>query len=612
MQSKRIIELPKQVADKIAAGEVVDRPVSVVKELIENAIDAGASSIIVEIRKGGKTYIRITDNGSGIEKEDVEIAFNRHATSKIAQAKDLDHITTLGFRGEALASIAAVSHTELITKTENSQTGIRLKIVGGNIVEKSEIGCPEGTTLIISNLFFNTPARLKFLKQDSTEASLIIDLVSKVSLAYPNIKFRLINNGSIIFSTLGNGNSYQNILSIYSQEIGGNLIKVEEKDDNHKLEAYISPPEIHKSTKKNQIFFINGRYIKSNIIEKAVSNAYSEKLSEGRQPIVFLFLQIQPDKLDVNIHPNKKEVRFDNESEIQHWIEKALRKVLNSGSAIPEIKTDNFFKYEKPEEKNIIKAEQVNIKLLRETQTGYSPKTEHIESKPYPPKIISIPEITNREKESQLQQFVPEVRPQNEKITQTLFDMLSLTILGSVFSTYIAACDADQFYLIDQHAAHERILYEELLDAFNNSKPSVQRLLNPFIIEVSVTSKYEISDCLDFIAKMGFEIENFGIKSYIVKAVPVFMDIHDAKEFLEDLLENIFENPDFKDHKRIEKVISNSCKKAIKANDTLDRLEIKHLIEKLSKTNNPFSCPHGRPVFIKLSKKEIEKMFKRI
>ncbi len=276
--NKRIIELPKTVADKIAAGEVVERPLSIVKELVENSIDAGANSIIVEIKKGGKTYLRVTDNGSGIEKEDVDLAFKRHATSKIKTASDLDYIDSLGFRGEALASIAAVSRVELITKTAGEKSGIRVKIEGGEVLEKDDTGCPEGTTIIIEDLFFNTPARLKFMKQDATESTLIIDFISKMTLAYPSIKIRLINNGNILFSTAGKGEIYSNILTIYSKEIGDKLIHLQEESKEMMLEAFVSAPNNSKTNRKSQIFFVNGRYISSKVMENAGSGCLFGKI----------------------------------------------------------------------------------------------------------------------------------------------------------------------------------------------------------------------------------------------------------------------------------------------------------------------------------------------
>ena len=298
--------LDKVVADKIAAGEVVERPLSVVKELVENAVDAGASAITIEIRNGGKAYLRVTDNGCGIPSEEVLLAFTRHATSKIVSDRDLERIQTLGFRGEALASIAAVSRTELLTKEAGSQLGKRVMIAGGTVLENTEAGCPDGTTVIVRDLFFNTPARLKFLKSDSTESSLIIDFVSRMALAYPEIRIRLINNGNILFSTNGKGDVRMNILTVYSREVADNLVPVHFEQEPIRVDGFVSQPGYSAPTKRNQIFFVNGRSVSSKVIEKGVNDAYRDRLFEGRHPAVFLFLQIAPEKLDVNIHPNKK------------------------------------------------------------------------------------------------------------------------------------------------------------------------------------------------------------------------------------------------------------------------------------------------------------------
>ncbi|MDD3169667.1 MAG: DNA mismatch repair endonuclease MutL, partial [Eubacteriales bacterium] len=369
IENKRIMELPKHVADKIAAGEVVDRPLSIVKELVENSIDAGADSVTVEIKNGGKSYIRVTDNGSGIEKQDVTLAFKRHATSKIKSASDLDHISSLGFRGEALASIAAVSRVELITKTAGDKSGIRVKLEGGEILEKEDTGCPEGTTIIIEDLFFNTPARLKFMKPDATESTLIIDFISKMTLAYPRIRIRLINNGNILFSTAGKGDIYSNILTIYSKETGDKLIHLEEDWEEMRLEAYISAPNHSKTNRKSQIFFVNGRSISSKVMDNAVADAYLEKIFEGRYPIAFLFLQLAPEKLDVNIHPNKKEVRFENERLVRDFITDSIRRNLQTKEAIPEIRNRNLFASGTKDERENQKSEaQVDIKSLLSEQ----------------------------------------------------------------------------------------------------------------------------------------------------------------------------------------------------------------------------------------------------
>jgi len=629
LENKRIMELPKHVADKIAAGEVVDRPLSIVKELVENSIDAGAKSIIVEIKNGGKSYIRVTDNGSGIEKQDVDLAFKRHATSKIKNASDLDHICSLGFRGEALASIAAVSRVELITKTAEDKSGIRIKIEGGEVLEKEDTGCPEGTTILIEDLFFNTPARLKFMKPDATESTLIIDFISKMTLAYPQIKIRLINNGNILFSTAGKGDIYSNMLTIYSKEIGDKLIHLKEEQEQMTLEAFVSAPNNSKTNRKSQIFFVNGRYISSKIMDNAVTDAYLEKLFEGRYPIAFLFLQIAPEKLDVNIHPNKKEVRFENERLIRDFITDSIRRNLQSKEAIPEIKEKNLFQFRSsdpvrkdlpqsqnaadPNQQEIKKSkieEQVDIKKLlfeqrrqeqdleqaAEAEKQRSRQVEEAEEVYLPDrKVIEIAEISDTK---------PRIKSE--------FDMRELSVTGSIFGTYITAVDENSFYLIDQHAAHERIFYEQLLAQYQKQDKIQQLILTPIVVNVTHAIKNDTGGMLDFLGNLGFQIEEFGPTAYIVKAIPIFMELEGAKEFIDYLLDNISEEADLENQKKISAIITNACKKAVKAHDVLDKQEIDRLMADLAKTKNPYSCPHGRPTFIKLTKYELEKMFKRV
>jgi len=615
LENKKIIELPKDVADKIAAGEVVDRPVSVVKELMENSIDAGASSVVVEIRNGGKSYIRVTDNGSGISKADAGLAFKRHATSKIRSASDLDHIESLGFRGEALASIAAVSKVELITKTAGEKSGIRIRTEGGEIREIDDTGCPEGTTVIVADLFFNTPARLKFLKPDSTESTLIIDLVSKMALAYPNIKIRLINNGNILFSTAGKGDIYSSILTIYSREVGEKLIRFREENDSMSLEAFISAPHNSKTNRKSQIFFVNGRYISSKIIENAVADAYREKLIEGRYPIAFLFLKVAPEKLDVNIHPNKKEVRFAEEQTVREFITEAIRGVLKRKEAIPEITERNLFTFRQPGFISDVPGKPpVSAEPWNKPENGDFFRSSGTQ--------VDIKKLLYEQRRQENEIQAPESRQINESVEtygtaektpeQKVFNLEDLKLTGSIFGTYITAADEDSFYLIDQHAAHERIFYEQLMAQFQSEEKAQQLLLAPLVINVSHTIKNDTSELLDFLGNLGFQIEEFGPAAYLMKAVPVFMELKEAEDFIDYILDNISEDADLKDQRKIDAIITNACKKAVKANDVLDMREIERLIADLAKTKNPYSCPHGRPTFIRLTKYEIEKMFKRV
>ena len=341
--------LDKTVSDKIAAGEVIDRPISIIKELVENSIDSGADSIICEIKNGGKSYIRVTDNGSGIPSEDVEIAFLRHATSKIEKAIDLDSIETLGFRGEALASIAAVSQTEMITKPHEAKTGTRLVFRGGRVLTKEQTGCPDGTTVVVTDLFYNTPARAKFLKTDSAEAGLIIDFISRMALAYKDIKFRLINNDKILFSTLGDGDRFKTIMRVYPSVDSRHMVPVSWEDEGMRLEGYVSTPAFSRTSRASQIFFVNGRSVDSRVMEKGVTYGYRERLFEGRYPVCFLFLEVDPRTLDVNIHPNKREVRFDEEGKVAEFIGEAIFRALQTKDAVVDVADQVYSRMDKLE-----------------------------------------------------------------------------------------------------------------------------------------------------------------------------------------------------------------------------------------------------------------------
>ena len=570
----RILE--KAVSDKIAAGEVVERPLSIIKELLENSIDAGADSITVEIKNGGKSYIRVTDNGCGIEDGEALLAFNRYATSKIYTDSDLLHIETLGFRGEALASIAAVCRCELVTKTENNKAGTRVIIEGSELITHERTGCPGGTTIIVKDLYFNTPARYKFMKSDAAESGLIIDFISKMAIAYSNIKMRLISNGSVLFATQGKGDVLNNIKTVYGSETGKNLLPVRKESEDYSLFGFASPPGCNKSNKKLQIYFVNGRSITSKSMEKGVSGAYEGRLASGRYPVCFLFLKIKPEKLDVNIHPNKKEVRFDDDAGVMSFIEQAVKEALFSKEVIPEFKKDDIFKL-KIEKRGEDKDDKVDVINLLSTMMGV---------------------------EENYTGFVKEAPAAFEAKKINLGE---LNITGTVFSTYITAVDEDALYFIDQHAAHERIFYEKLMNQYKNEDKAQQILLSPFVIDVL----FSTDSWLDALNNAAFDISEFGNKAYIIKAVPAFMDLGTAQDFIEKFLENVSETTDFKNTAEIERIMKEACKGAVKANERLAPEEIKELIKELDRCENPYNCPHGRPTLIKLTKYEIEKMFLR-
>lgn len=590
--------LSKEVSDKIAAGEVVDRPLSIVKELVENALDAGADSLVVEIRNGGKSYIRVSDNGWGISSDEVEIAFLRHATSKIQQAEDLNHIRTLGFRGEALSSIAAVTRIELLTKRREDKTGTLLRLSGGQIIDRKPVGCPEGTTIVVEDLFYNTPARLKFLKSDAAETSVITDFMSKIALAYDQCQIRFICNGNTLFTTMGKGSRLQNILTVYDRTIQDHLLPVEWEGPDYTLRGYVSKPSFTKTSRKYQIHFVNGRVISSRLLDQAIEDAYREKMFAGRFPVAFLFLDAEPEKLDVNIHPNKKEIRFEEEDLVREFVAQAIRRGLDRPEAVPAIekkasREKNFVfpvsTPETPAEKNIeikastpIREEQVNIKNILSTIRREEDRKE----------TWTVKESTE----------LPVMAPPIE----------DLTILGSVFSSYILASGNQHFYLIDQHAAHERVTYEKLMIGFRRGDQRIQQLLIPFVQSLTYGERQHLEDWIQFLNRLGYEAEEFGPNDFRITGVPAFLSLEESQDFLRYLTENIQEGADLKNSAIQEKIVARACKSSVKAGDSLKAEEMEHLIKELFLCENPYTCPHGRPTLIRLSKGEIERMFKRI
>ncbi len=636
--------LEKHIADKIAAGEVIERPISIIKELVENSIDAGATSITCEIKNGGKTYIRVTDNGCGIAREECETAFLRHATSKISTVNDLKGIKSLGFRGEALASIAAVTNAALITKTAESKTGCRLVLHGGETVENIPLGCPDGTTIIINDLFYNMPARREFLKSDGAESSLIIEFISEMALAYTNIRFQLINNGKILFSTTGDGNLKNTINSVYMQREYKDLIEISKTEAGYSIRGCISKPSLSRTTKKNQVYFVNGRVVKSAVMEKGISMGYKERLFEGRYPVAFIFLNVNPETIDVNIHPNKKEVRFHDEDSIVKIIENATVEALASQDAVIEVR--DYFSTEPStnDAKKEDRSEQVDIKCILKSKSEKKQVDLKREKILYNSKekdnYAYIDEIKESETGRNIvsditkdystgncanddyiksgnakNQELPEKKKPVIEISEPLirpFDFNDLKVTGCVFDTYITATDANSFYMIDQHAAQERIFYEQLVEEYlSDDKPS-QSILTPIVIDVALEVKEEEYNWLDSLGDMGYLLEEFGPNSYIIKEIPYFMDITEAENFAKDYIEQTHSGIKINNKVVIDKLITRSCKSAIKAHDKLSQEAMESLINELKYCRNPFSCPHGRPTFIKFSNYDIEKMFKRV
>ncbi|MDO5441885.1 MAG: DNA mismatch repair endonuclease MutL [Bacillota bacterium] len=565
VSSNKIKTLPKELSAKIAAGEVIERPLSIVKELVENSIDAGANNITVEIKKGGKEYIRVTDNGKGIEKDQFELAFKRYATSKIATEEDLDNIYSLGFRGEALASIAAVSKIELISKTNNSKVGAKISLEAGEILGINDTACEDGTTIIVKDIFFNLPARQKFLKQDNTENSLIADFLQKMALAYPEIKIRFINNGTILFSTLGKGSLIDAIITLYSPQIARSLVEVSYNAGSSKIYGYTSSAETSKTNKRGQVFFVNGRVIKSKLLESAIEEAYADKLFDGRHPICYLFIELDPSQIDVNVHPSKAEIKFYDENAVTDLIILGIRKALVKQDAAPDVahlvdKKANSV--EKPVEKYAFNTQPV------ENNNVY----HNIFSS-----IIDEDNIFKELREEQQSIEIPTI-PVSAELKKELgkeqkFTFSNLKPVAQVFTTYILATDDKNLYIIDQHAAHERIMYEHLLNKFNNESVASQILIAPILINTTPAQTSAEDQWNSLLTELGFIIENFGPNQYLIKEIPASLKLEEAESFVNSVLDSDVDKPNYFQEKK-EAIISASCKAAVKAGDKLSEDEI--------------------------------------
>ena len=613
--------LDQDIANKIAAGEVITGPSAVVKELVENAIDAGADRITVEIRAGGKEFIRVSDNGSGIPAEEVELAFEKHATGKIVTEEDLEHIGTLGFRGEALGSIATVSDLEMITRTADESAGTRLIMEQGTVIEKKPVGCEQGTTLTVMHLFYNTPARLKFMKSDRAEAALVSDFLSKAAIAYPEIKFKFISNDRILFNTRGQGDGLAAILTVYGGSLSGKLIPVEAEtpDGTMSMRAYMADPMENRPSRKMQIFFVNGRLVHDKTIEDAVAAAYKGRMFAGRYPVIFLFLETTPDKLDVNIHPSKDKIRFYDAEATSIFIRENLLRGLATKELVPHLhirqeeeKTNDL----SPETKPAVNDSPTQEIPLKSTISASEGNVETPVKAQAAPAVTAIPYgRASVQEEVNINAMLADLRAEQKPATVTPeevvridrpFDFDDLTPLGILFDTYIAAKDDNNLYLIDQHAAHERVLFEQIMKSFRERAGESQMLLLPATFEADSADTGWIGG----LEKIGFEIEDFGPRTYKIRAVPLAFTEIDVQKFLGDYVLE-YEKGDLVGEDLYDRIATMACKAAVKAHDKLKDEEVAALLKDLAKCANPFSCPHGRPTFLRMSQSEIERDFKR-
>ena len=606
--------LDPSTIDKIAAGEVVERPAAVVKELVENAIDAGANAITVEIKEGGISFIRITDNGCGIAREEIPMAFTRHATSKIKNIEDLLTIHSLGFRGEALSSVAAVAQVELITKREEDLIGCRYEIHGGKEVANEEVGCPDGSTFLIRNLFYNTPVRAKFLKTKTTEGGYISEVMLHFTLSHPEIRFRFIWDGKTKIQTSGNGNVKDNIYQQFGSDITKATLPVCVEKDGMKLEGFVGKPEISRGTRNFMYYYINGRYIKSPIVTKAIETAYEGFTMTNRFPFVVLFLTIDSAFLDVNVHPTKMEVRFMNQEEVFELFQKEIHQVLHEATLIPKVapgkeeKKPLSAQIPKPPENPI--PEPFERKRMEETKKVEPEENGKNETKQQPLPVNS-PVIPPREEQPRVK-YEQQSFFKNEMLAEE--DRIKFRLIGQVFGTYWMIEYGEEMLIIDQHAAHERVLYEKTLKSMKTREFTSQMISPPIVLNLSMQEAELLNTYMDQFTRIGFEIEEFGQDSYAVRAVPDNLFSIAKKELLIQMLDSLSDeitrnqSPDLID----EKISSMSCKAAVKGNMKLSVQEVDALIGELLSLDNPYHCPHGRPTIIAMTKRELEKKFKRI
>ena len=684
-----IVLLDELTINKIAAGEVIERPASVVKEMVENSIDAGANNITVEIKNGGISYIRIIDNGKGISPDDMEIAFERHATSKIRHANDLETVKSMGFRGEALASIAAIANVEMISRTEAEEVGKTIVIEGGKILKSEEIGCQVGTIITVQNLFFNTQVRYKFLKKDYTESGYIEDSITRLALANPHIAFKLINTGKTVIQTSGDGNMKNVVYSIFGKDVAEAILEVNYKYDDILLSGVVGKPEIARSNRAKQMFFVNKRFVKDRVLSGATEKAFKGMLPIGKYGFLILNIDIDPSKVDVNVHPAKLEVRFEEENKIFKAVYHAIQDTLLKGELIENTEkaeetekneereeiekrdySQNFFKkilnpknsYEAKEINNINEQKELNV-----IEQIYNNKNEEnkieTEDKVNKQEVIrediknqiddnlnKINTMINQMKESEIED-TPTERPNfdemyvktfgkmpekdeasdyeendkfenndlliNENITvfeeKEEYNKPKYKFIGTIFSTYIILEIEEQMYILDQHAAHERIMYEKVKKNFYSDKVKDSQLMPlPDIITLSHKEMEIARENLELFEKVGFMLEEFGENTIKITGVPNICIDLDTKELFLETLDEINTIAITAKQEKEEKLISTiACKAAVKANMVLTVEEVESLMEQLLKLPNPFTCPHGRPTAIKMTKIDIEKKFAR-
>lgn len=653
--------LDQKTIDNIAAGEVIERPASVVKELVENAVDANANAITVEIKDGGMTLIRVTDNGIGIPKDQVKTAFLRHATSKIRSVEDLLSVSSLGFRGEALSSISAVAQVELVTKTAESFSGVSYKIYGGEEEAFDDIGAPDGTTFLVKNLFYNTPARRKFLKSATTEAGYVEQMMVHIALSHPEISFKFIHNNKNKIYTSGNGKVKDIIYHIYGRDVAGALIPVQAQSEDVKVTGFVAKPYVSRGNRNYESYFINGRYIKSSIIYKAIEEGYRTFTMKHRYPFVCLDFKINQELLDVNVHPTKMEIRFRNGREIYELVVDTVREALLQKDLVQDVLRETPKKKEQQKTKEVKRPEPFEVNRrkeetqkmdqtmkdfaqMRQSQTNQQGQgVQQIEKSSIAANSIGHRAKPEGMKQDRLKSESSQTakkptyaglnyNTQKKEFPQYKTDELSSNqmtlredpvfsvqarpdrkILGQLFKTYWLIEYEDQLFIMDQHAAHEKVNYERLMKNFKEKEIYSQRLEPPMVVTVSMMEAEALERYKDAFAGLGFTIESFGGNEYCIREVPANLYGIGERDLFMELLDAVSQENGTMDTEVIaSKIATMACKMSIKGNQRVSLMEVEHLLDELMKLENPYQCPHGRPTIIKMSKYEIDKKFKRI
>ncbi|MDJ0753264.1 MAG: DNA mismatch repair endonuclease MutL [Ardenticatenaceae bacterium] len=596
--------LSEQLASQIAAGEVVERPASVVKELVENALDAGATTINIDISAGGRKKIQIADNGSGIFAEEVETAFLRHATSKIETAAELEAIHTLGFRGEALAAISAVSQVTLVTRARDAQAGIRLMLDGGNVKSRETVGAPQGTVISIEQLFYNVPARLKFLKTVGTEKRLIDEFVTKYALAYPHVRFRLTHDGRISFQTTGSGEVRDVLVAVYGADIAREMLEIGEYERGDvQVAGFVAPPSLHRANRNQIVLFVNGRWVKDKNITYAIIQAYHTLLPVGRYPIAIVFVRMPLEQVDVNVHPTKTEVRFRHSGHIFSAVQRAVRETIVADSPIRHFRAGQFESLTRPQgwqghqEQAFGRSSDLSWDQLSDP-SSWSGQGQLDLSSP----IIDLEPGLG----AQAEDFSPEyIETEGDRLPM-------MRVIGQVGSSYIIGEGPDGMYLIDQHAAHERIQFEKFMDAFERQEIPSQRLVAGTAVHLPPDQATRLTDQMAVLEKLGFEIEPFGPNAFMIRAVPAVVARQDPTRVINDIIADLEVGNAPLQEKIEEKIIRRVCKTAsVKAGQTLSKQEMDALVQQLERCRNPHTCPHGRPTLIYLSVAQLEREFGR-